>query len=98
MHGQCVRCGVNNYFNVNVQWLVIFNVNVQWLEEEFIPYLNQWEDSVKKRTGYTAKAKLMMLLSQQTRLGITVTGKYVPFKTCLPLYVLSLQSNHFWNS
>ncbi|XP_065892030.1 uncharacterized protein [Dysidea avara] len=44
------------------------------LKEEWLPYLQDWEDSVSKREGYSAKAKSMMLLSHETRLGIHVTA------------------------
>ena len=47
---------------------------VQWLEEEFLPYLDSWEESVRKRKGFAAKSKEKMLLTNTTRLGLRVTG------------------------
>ena len=47
---------------------------IQWLEEDFLGYLDEWENSVKKRPGtYTKTQRNMMLLSSQTRLGLRIT-------------------------
>jgi len=48
---------------------------MQWLKEEFLLYLLEWEESVGKRKGYSKKEKAMMVLSNETRLGIQITGK-----------------------
>lgn len=46
--------------------------------EEFLPYLQEWEKSVKKRKGdYTVKDRNMMLISMETRLGMKVTGIHI---------------------
>jgi len=37
-------------------------------------YLKSWEASVSQREGYSAKEKKMMLMPDETLLGITVTG------------------------
>ena len=73
-----------------------FNFCVQWLPEEFLPYLEQWRNSVQKRAGFSEKAKQMMLLAKETRDGITVTGKYI---NCMFSFInlSNLQSNHFWS-
>ena len=42
--------------------------------EEFLPYLNIWEKSVSFREGFKNSQKKMMLLSQQTRQGLRMTG------------------------
>ena len=47
---------------------------IQWLEEEFLPYLDQWEKSVEAREGFTKTQKKQMLLSSETRLGLRMTG------------------------
>ena len=47
----------------------------QWLEEDFLGYLKEWEESVMARQGFTLKEKKNMLLSQETLLGIKITGK-----------------------
>jgi len=39
-----------------------------------VPYLKQWEESVQQRKGYSPQAKGMMLLANETRQGIYVTG------------------------
>ena len=50
--------------------------HVQWLEKEFLPYLDEWERSVNERDGYDDTQKKRMLLSEQTILGLRMTGKY----------------------
>ena len=52
-------------------------IMLQWLEEDFLGYLKEWEESVSARAGFTAKEKKNMLLSQETLLGTEVTGKAV---------------------
>ena len=47
---------------------------LQWLEEEILVYLTEWEESVEEREGYSKAAKLLMLLSAETRLGLRITG------------------------
>ena len=47
---------------------------VQWLEEEFLGYLEEWEESVASRTGFTAKERAMMCLSRETLDGLRITG------------------------
>lgn len=48
---------------------------MQWLEDDFLGYLHEWEESVAQRPEATSKEKKNMLLSQETRFGIEVTGK-----------------------
>ena len=33
---------------------------MQWLQEEFLPYLDEWERSVHQREGYSAKEKQLI--------------------------------------
>ena len=49
---------------------------LQWLEQQFLPYLNEWENSIKTRPGYEndKAAQTMMLLPLETRQGILITG------------------------
>ena len=47
---------------------------LQWPEEDFLPYMDEWEESVKKREGFTDAQKKRMLLSPQTILGLRMTG------------------------
>ena len=35
-------------------------VFMQWLETDFLGYLRDWEESVKKRDGYTDEEKKIM--------------------------------------
>ena len=51
-------------------------IHTQWLEKEFLPYLDEWKSSVKTRDGYNDTQKKRMLLSEQTILGLRMTGKY----------------------
>lgn len=48
---------------------------LKWLEDEFLPYLDRWEESVKTRSGFTPAQKKKMLLSAETRLGLRMTAK-----------------------
>ena len=55
----------------------------QWLEDDFLGFLDSWEESVakcpslSKKTdqGFTMKQKKMMMLSAETGLGLCVTGE-----------------------
>ena len=49
----------------------------QWLEEDFIGYLDQWEESVHSLDGMSKTQKNKMLLSPETRLGLRITGKII---------------------
>ena len=70
MHGYCtyVCYGTCAHYNDSV---------VQWLEDEFLGYLTEWESSVSSREGFSPREKESMLLSSETRLGLTVTGIYM---------------------
>lgn len=48
---------------------------LRWLEQEFIPYLDQWEKSVEERPGFCKLERKHMLLSPETILGIRITVK-----------------------
>ena len=55
---------------------------MQWLKNEFLPYLDDWEKSVRKHEGVTNAQKekqKRMLLSDQTILGLQMSGKYTEF-------------------
>ena len=47
---------------------------MQWLEDDFLSYLDTWEESVKEREGFSNAQQSMMLLSKETRLGLRITG------------------------
>ena len=49
---------------------------LQWLKEDFLGYLNEWEESVEQRTGFTSSQKNMMLLSRETIEGLRTTGRF----------------------
>ena len=69
------------HVNVPVHVTVYMSIHVscalhlQWLQEDFLAYLRDWEESVSQRTEYTVKEKGKMLLSAETRYGIEVTGE-----------------------
>ena len=46
----------------------------QWLEQDFLGYLKEWEESVEGREGFSAAEKAMMLLSRETIEGLNITG------------------------
>ena len=48
---------------------------MQWLKDEFLSYFKQWEESVRGREGFMDVQKKRMLLSDQTILGLRMTGK-----------------------
>lgn len=48
--------------------------HMQWLKEEFLGYLDEWEECVNKQLGFTPAQKKMMLLSEETRKGLRITG------------------------
>jgi len=58
---------------------------LQWLETEFIPYLEQWENTVKAQEDFSAKEKELMLLARETRIGITITGIHIRVYLKTPL-------------
>jgi hypothetical protein len=45
-----------------------------WLQEEFLHYLDDWEQSVKERDGFSTGDKNKMQLSPETILGLKITG------------------------
>ena len=47
---------------------------LQWLENDFLGYLKEWEDSVKADTGSSDGEKPKMLLSRQTIEGLVMSG------------------------
>ena len=66
--------------------------NLQWLEEEFLPYLDDWESSVKGRAGFSKLAQKQMLLSPETLLGLQITGMFLqPFTIVLVCNFSTLQ-------
>lgn len=52
----------------------IFIIMLQWLENDFLNYLDEWEQSVKQRKGFTPAQRTMMLLSPETLEGLRMTG------------------------
>jgi hypothetical protein len=51
----------------------ILYVILQWLKENFLAYLDEWEQSVNGRTGFTVAEKRKMMLSRETIEGIRIT-------------------------
>ncbi|KAL5505481.1 hypothetical protein EMCRGX_G006918 [Ephydatia muelleri] len=47
------------------------------LTEVFLMYLDEWEESVKGREGFNKSQRSMMLLSAETRQGLSLTGVLV---------------------
>jgi len=45
------------------------------MKEVFLKYLDDWEKQVKERPGFSKEQKNLMLISQETRLGLRITGK-----------------------
>ena len=51
-------------------------MHLQWLENDFLGYLREWEESVEKRDGYSKDDKRRMTLSQETMRGLRMTGMF----------------------
>ena len=49
---------------------------LQWLSEDFIGFLDKWEECVNERDGFTNKEKKLMILSAETRHGLRITGNH----------------------
>jgi len=47
---------------------------LKWLQDSFLEYLKDWEDSVHERKGFSNAAKKKMMLSAATLEGIRMTG------------------------
>ncbi len=54
----------------------VIHVCIQWLQDEFLPYLDEWERSVQALKGYKKGQKNRMLISKETMLGLRMTGMY----------------------
>ena len=54
--------------------MCLLSLHLQWLTEVFLPYLDELEDGVNERPGFTKTQKGMMLLSRETRMGLKITG------------------------
>ena len=52
-------------------------------QNEFLVYLDEWEQSVKARNGFKKGQKKKMLLSAETLLGLRITG-------IAPIHVVTL--------
>jgi hypothetical protein len=50
---------------------------MQWLEDEFLPYLKEWECSVMNRPGFTPAQRKKMLLSEETLLGLRFVISFI---------------------
>ena len=48
--------------------------NMQWLEDDFMSYLEEWENSVHSRQDVAEAEKAIMLLSWETIEGLRMTG------------------------
>ena len=46
----------------------------QFLRKEFLPYFQNWKQSVQRRAGFESKEKDMMMISRTTMNGIEITG------------------------
>ena len=47
---------------------------MQWLEDDFMSYLEEWENSVHSRQDVAEAEKAIMLLSWETIEGLRMTG------------------------
>ena len=59
----------NSILNVQIQFLI-----VEWLKEDFIAYLNEWENGVKT-LPLSKKEQQRQCLSRETLEGMKITSK-----------------------
>ncbi len=48
---------------------------MQWLLQEFLPFLNDWQQEAMATPGLTAAERKKLCLSDQTLEGLRITGK-----------------------
>ena len=56
-----------------------------------MPYLDDWGASIASREGFTRAEKKRMLLSDETLLGLRMTGKSTYIETCIIMIMFTLQ-------
>ena len=76
-HTSIIACKVIHPMNIHPLSCML-PLWMQWLEEDLLGYLSDWEESVKKRKGFTAAQKKLMLLPDSTMEGIRTTGAIAP--------------------
>ena len=60
---------------------------MQWLENDFLGYLDEWEEDVKSREGFEKDEQNLMLLSSETMTGLRMTGETRFWVTIMIIYV-----------
>ena len=53
---------------------LLIPLSLQWLKEEFLPYLERWQKSAQEREGFSDAEVEKMQLSDETLLGLRMTG------------------------
>ena len=48
----------------------------QFLEEEFLRYIQCWQEAIENREGFTRAKKAAVFLTPQTYAGLLITGEY----------------------
>ena len=77
-------------------WFTLFiPLSLQWLKEEFLPYLEGWKKSVQERKGFSDGEKKKMQLSDETLLGLEMTGIYLRVWFYVGMGT-DIRSNMFW--
>ena len=56
------------------------------MEQDFLGYLDEWDDEVKARPGFTDMEKKKMTLSQETLEGLRMTGIELPYSLCITFF------------
>ena len=64
---------INKIDSNKIHYMECIN-KLQWLTDVFLPYLDEWEESVDGRKGFSPSQKNMMMLSKETRDGLKLTG------------------------
>ena len=78
--------------------------HTKWVVEDFMGYLQKWEELVKNRPGFSLSEKNKMLLNRETRAGIKIAGNAVLFVTlsyitpCFHSWRwLDINNHHTWS-
>ena len=62
-------------YGINIK-LYLF-LPIQWLEDDFLKWLDEWEQQVKSKKDLKSKERNKLILSKETLIGIRITGETI---------------------
>ena len=83
----------DSYLNKYISVVCDVYVFLQWLEDGFLKYLQDWEDCVHSREGFSKAEMQKMQLSRETIEGLRITGEFTLI-TMPPVASLRTAHNH----